>query len=398
MRTRIFLLLACLSGFLLSCTQDEGLEGYVPEPEKTTGINIPISLATEVKLATGSELRPMGLSIDTGLKLKIRNGYKALFLKEIDNRWYVDTLVSCKIDPSVKDPRALFDVRDNGIVANLNIALRPGNYRAMIVLNPDYASWNPAIVPGLLVKDFVTPLDSVPYAFTYQFQQNEWFPENLGERMLMNEIFTGIVEFTIDKTGDLHTPNNTGLTVNVTRKVMRYRLLLKNNPDSPPVNATIGSPVFLTLVAEGDARFCDGVNCWGSAHYHPTTPTRKMDVRFTIGEDWVTDDKGNQYLMCRYNAHNYSPYLFADDSITGVPYKVTYLRITGASGGFTYQYFPEITGHTIKANTIDGVVVEPTTEVVPEEQQWRVTLRLVEDENPATLFDAFYEWTHAVFY
>lgn len=393
MSTKKFIGFVCLASLLLSCNRDEGIGEYQPPTTEKSSVNILISIAPETRISTGTELRPMSAQADDEIKAMIRNEYKALFLKEIENKWYVDTLVTARFDNS---EAKLLEVRENKTMGGLSIELRPGHYRALFVLNPEYVSWNPRIVPGLLVQDTINPLDSIPYAFTYKRQTDPGFIENYKERMLMNEIFTGITEFTVNKTDNLHTSvTYPSTTVEVTRKVTRYRLLLKNYPEGAPVNAGIGSTVYLVITAEGDAKFCDGINCWGEAHYNPITPTHKINVRFTIGEGWSTDSVGNQYLMCRPGAHNYSPYLFADEK-ADVPYRVSALKILGASGGFTYELPSPVTEQILKCNSIAGIVVQPTLQIEPDGSQRKVTLRYLENEDPARLFGPFYEWNHIV--
>lgn len=391
----IGLLVSALT-LLLACSErdenDNLINREIMEEEKVD-VCLSLSLLPEMQIEGNADYRPMSTRASGNKRAKIRNPYKCLIIKKIDNKWYVDSLIDRKLtDASLW---TTLEVTDDTKLNDLQLSLRPGHYRILAVLNSSSVEWNSRLVPGAVVSNGA---DTITHAYTYLFQRSI-VPHfaNYGKRQVSAEIFAGTAEFTVEKTPDLHSnPVNGNTHINFTRKLMQMRFLLKNQTSSQGFNFNrTQHTVFATLKADNPLQpFCDGLDCWGGAYYNHTASTTELPICTDIHGDWREAENGNQYKMISSHVTIYSPFVFTD-STRQVPYHLKDIMILGQSGqgGFTYVYKDSIPDLILKHNTIQQIVFCTTNEVDPDisAPQLQVTLEYLKEESAEDLFDSYYE-------
>lgn len=405
MKKKIFGILACICILLPACSEQEDndslIDGALAGKEQVT-VRLTLSSIPEIQIDGNTDYRPTSTRADEGnVRALIENKYKCLVIKEIDNKWYVDTV----IEPTLMNSsESSMKVMEDTKFKDLELTLRPGHYRVLAVLNPKGGKWNDNLVPGTVVKG---EADTVAHAYTYRFQTNSIYA-NFERREIPYELFTGTADFRVEKTSDLHSLAVNGNTdIALTRKVMQLRFLLKDHdawvPPVPPDTVSRIKYNFsdtqhtlkATLQAtQPDKPFCDGLDCWGDAYYNHQTPTLELPICTDLDPDWRLANNNEQYKMISHHVTIYSPFVFADDTKT-VPYQLDNLRITGQAGGdgFVYVYKKPIGELVLKNNSIQPVVFQTTSEADHHiaAPQTQVTLEYLADESAQELFGAYYE-------
>lgn len=392
----IGILISCFS-----CRQEEELltEWSDKELQKDRiPVNFSFSVHTETAVFTGTEIKPMDTRATAGtVTTRLENTFKGILLKEINHCWYVDTLVTAQLDSKQK-PWNLLYITDQTIVSNWQIELRPGNYRLIAVLNPSSVTWNPTLTSGRLIKDISKPNDTIPYAFTYRYSTSSF---NKGERQLSKEIFVGIKEFSVRKSDDLHSDRTKELTVDFTRQVMKFRLMLRKY--TPP---TAGSAVVFpntqhffhaTLRTQDEKGFCQGITSWGEAYYPALSPVKEMKYTSTAISEWFQGNDNENYYIIRPD-NSTVPHLFL---LTGgqdnpsISYQLDDILITTSSPGIIYVHDSPIKGLKILPNGIGGVVFRPADiplEYSEEYPAGKGVLEYLPEANPADILDDYCEW------
>ena len=372
-----------------ACSEQEENESLINSAikgEETVDVNIGLSLSPEVYLNGSTDYQPMSTRAGEKVLAIFQNRYNCLVMKEINNTWYVDTLMKPFLTDAGIWDRVYYTA--NTKFKDLQLTLRPGHYKILAVLNPESGTWNPGLVPGAIVKN---QEDSITHAYTYYFEPTSNFG-NKGKRQVTSEIFAGTADFEVAKTNDLHSnPINGNIKIHFTRKVMNMRLLLKDNgnKDENSTNFIKTSYKFVaSLKATNSGIFCDGLDCWGKAYYNRPKPTTELEIC-----SWRIASNNSQYHMTAHNATVYSPYVYTDDE-QPISYQIDSLHIAGQSGNYSYVYRQPIKNLTLINNTIQQVVFQATDEVAPKpSSRGEVTLEHLESEDSMELFDDYYENT-----
>ncbi len=387
---------------LLACSEQEEnnslVNNAIMEKDKMD-VCLTLSSIPTLEIEGNTDYRPMSTRADGDIKALIENVYKCLVMKEIDGVWYVDTLTERKLLEHPKEGEIInkvsseyVGVKDGMEFTPLRLTLRPGHYRVLAVLNPRSGNWNPALVPGAVVKG---EADTVAYAYTYNYQKGNY--TNEGRREVHDEIFAGSAEFTVKKTSDLHsTPINGNTHIIFHRKVMRMRFLLKNH-DSPNFNfSNTAHTVYATLKATDPKKvFCDGLDCWGDAYYNQQQPTTEIPMSTDLDLNWrLSVINKEEYKMSSHHVTVLSPFVYTD-STTTVPYLIDEIKITGQSGGsgFIYFYLSQIPDLILKDNTIQQIVFQTTDQVLGGGygKEWEIALEYLKEESSEKLFEPYYE-------
>lgn len=396
-KEKIIGMLVCIFILLLACTERDETDSLINREimgKDLVNVSLSLSSLPEMKIEGNTDYRPMGTRANSGnVRSIINNVYKCLVIKEIGDKWYVDTLMQ----PTLTDSRIdKLKVTDDTRFNDLQLTLRPGHYRVLVVLNAQATKWNTALVPGAIVKG---ETDTVAHAYTYYYQLQPGF-SNVGLRELGSEIFAGTAEFTVSKTTDLHSKPVIGDTkINLSRKVMMMRYLLKIIPsEKEGVNfRDTQYTVFATLKAtQSDKPFCDGLNCWGDAYYNKPNPTRELKTCTCLGTYSKEAANGKRYMIFYGLPTISSPFVFSDDKIQ-VPYELTEIKITGQVDEPRYRYPAPISNLTLQNNTIQPVVFR-TTDIIKDPEIYpnsEVTLEHLEDESKQDLFDPYFECNHS---
>lgn len=380
---------------LLACSEQNDNETIVNNAimgKDKVNISLSLSSLPEVQIEGHTDYRPMSSRATGNVRSIISNSYKCLVIKEIGNKWYVDTLTQRTLTEGSKWNE--IKVTDDTPFNDLQLTLRPGHYRVLVVLNPQNGKWNPNLIPGAIVKG---EADTVAHAYTYNFQTDKIYA-NYGKRQVSREIYAGTADFTVKKTTDLHSDPIDGNThITFTRKVMQMRFLLKDEEsEKNQFNfKTTQHTVFATLATtQPEIPFCDGLDCWGNAYYKQQNPTTEIELCTCIDPSWRTAQNNRQYKMISSHVTIYSPFLFTDNT-QPIPFLLKNLKVIGQSGsdGFIYIYPSVIQNLTLKNNTIQQFSFQ-TTDMVDEEvasPQLQVTLDYLEEESSQLLFDSYYE-------
>lgn len=382
----------CLVISLTACEQEERY--YTVEPGNRR-FSIPLSLASDHRIQEGTDYVPMTTKADDVIKTKIENTCKCLVLKKVESKWYVEDLLRITLDKS-KPPLGTRPITSDGTIGAIELILSPGDYRILVVANASGVEWNPALVSGYPVKDETAVGSEVPYAFTYPIQDSKQYM-NYGYRYLNKEIFTGTYQFTITKTGDLHSdPINGNGKLSLTRKVSRFRILLKDgaSPSEKFIFELTSHFAFPILKATGDTPFCDGIDCWGDAYYNRQQSTYELPMCISTTAKMNIATNGAAYqIVLPENSTYPGVFIFTDETKTeGIPYEITIEKLLGKSGGFSYYYEGTIGGHTLYPNSIDGLVFKTTDEYkVVTGGMPSIKMEQVPGENAVTLFNSFYE-------
>lgn len=392
-KEKIIGMLVCIFILLLACTERDETDSLINREimgKDLVNVSLSLSSLPEMKIEGNTDYRPMGTRASGNVRSIINNMYKCLVIKEIESKWYVDTLLQPTL---TNDSR--FDklkVTDDTRFNDLQLTLRPGHYRVLVVLNFQATKWNTALVPGAIVKG---ETDTVAHAYTYSFQEDDFY-WNLGMRQVRYEVFAGTADFIVNKTSDLHsTPINGNTKVKLTRKVMQMRYLLKDEP-SAKYNLNFSNTqytVYATLKTnQADKFFCDGLDCWGDAYYNHQNPTTELQMCTCLDPNFWKATNGKGYQIISNHVTIYSPFVFTDNS-TQVSYRLEDIRVTGQSGDFRFAYPNPIPGLTLKNNTIQPIVFRTTDlmEDIFAAPDTEVTLEYLEDESKQSLFDPYYE-------
>lgn len=387
--------LVCLGVLLAACEQEE--IGNYPPSADTYRVSIPLSVASGLSLEQYSDYVPMSTKAGDQIEAKIDTVCRCLVLKEIDSKWYVDTvLLQNKLNKNLS-LSAEYTINTSGEIGTVDLILSPGHYRILVAVNTPKSAWNPALVPGYMVKEEGNPNIPVPYAFTYTTDTDPNRP-NYGLRSIYEEIFAGTYEFTVSKTGDLHSdPSNGNQSMSLNRKVSRFRILLKNTVSPKEGFPFLETDHFarLTFETTGDTPFCSGIDCWGDAYYDQANPLKTFEMYISTSSKWRVATNGSEYQMViPVNSTYRAAFLYTDEKKTeGVPFRILPFRITGQTGSFTYYYDKIIEGHILYPNSIDGIVLQTTDEyqMKPNASLPEVRVEVISEENASTLFDCFYE-------
>lgn len=396
-KEKIIGMLSSICILLSACSEQEEnmslINNAITEKES---INVRLSLSSipEIQTEGNTDYRPMFTRAEGNIRAKIAKEYKCLVMKELNEIWYVDTLMKPSLSENV-NWRNIIEVRDDTKFNDLELTLRPGHYRVLVVLNPRFTIWNPNLVPGAFVKN---EPDTITHAYTYYYQPLSIYG-NQGKLELHEEIFVGTADFIVEKTSDLHSASVKGnTTITLTRKVMQFRFLLKNQPSDGTNKFNFKNTphtLHATLKAPASGQpFCDGLDCWGNAYYNRHNPTREMNICTSLLGKWHTAITGQEYQMIGPGSTIYSPFVFSDNT-KKVPYQLEKIKIYGQSGsdGFVYVYNQPIPDLVLENNTIQQIVFRTTEEVDTEasKPQRQVTLEYLKEESAQNLFNSYYE-------
>lgn len=395
-KEKIIGMLAGICILLLACSEQEENESlYAGVDKEKVNVCLTLSSIPKIQWEGNTDYHPMSGRAEEKEEVHslIANRYNCLVMKEIGEKWYVDTLVH----PTLTQAGQWSELKltDSAKFKDLQLTLRPGRYRVLVVLNPGSVAWNRDLKPGAVVKGGA---DTVAHAYTYGYQTSQSWQPNYEMFQVNREIFAGSAEFTVEKTSDLHSPPVNGNThVTFARKVMQMRFLLKDSisPERKYNFSTTQHTVYTTFKAtKPGVFFCDGLDCWGDAYYNSKSSTTELELCTQLFEPWRRAKTGINYQMTAPNVTVYSPFILTD-SRKEVPHQLEKIKIVGQSGadGYVYIYPPGISGLVLRNNTIQQIVFQTTDEMDPTaaKPQKQVTLEYLPDEAFKDLFSPYYE-------
>lgn len=147
---------------------------------------------------TDASIEPMTRA--TSYKEWFGNSCRLLILKKADTRWIVDATQNVLLD-AASGPWLELKLSGDLPPCTFGLELRPGDYRIVAVLNFQSGDWNTELVPGTVVADVADASMRTPPLITYLISTH-WM--NTGYRQLSREVFVAVADFTVPKSGDLH--------------------------------------------------------------------------------------------------------------------------------------------------------------------------------------------------
>lgn len=380
---------------LAGCVRDDS---RLPEPEGPGGHNVELRMSLAAGLPGDTHTEPMSRADASVRMTRLSNAYRYIILKEINEDWFVERSGEALFAAGEGEYATLYPVSSGGFDP-LQLELRPGRYRIVTVGNSPWVDWNETLTEGTPVKRKDGSL-AVPRLFEYKKQQEP--RPNMGYQILNNEIFTGTADFSVKKTGDLHSnPGVTPVEVRLTRANSWLRMLLRDDPSIPDglkFNMTTAHIWYFTMESQDEEGFPFGLNAWGDAWY-PEPARKTLDIYVSSGYEPFVGKDGTKYLMSLPNATYFFPMIITDSQRTeGHRYTVSEIFVWGQSDHLGYYCEPAATVRTLLPNTYHGMVLEATAQVKPTGSDGveRVIMKEATGpySDPAKVFDDYFEWNN----
>lgn len=381
---RISALLLCIL-LVGGCTKTEEIR---PEGDP---MPVTFNLGTDLGIDPNIEIRPVTRSPQ--IVAKLDNAYRVVILKNIDSRWILHRIETGKLAAS-NDWR--LEVSENFVPNSYRTELTPGRYRAVVILNPRGGKWNDDLRPGDIVADENDPQKTVPALLTYWIQTETRYV-NYNERYLGGEIFVGTADFTVSKSGTVGQSPDRQVSVSCKRHVARFRILLKDKENNGLNNAINTENFVHTLFTAKEGKvFCDGIDAMGRPYYDKTKPTQSMRVNMTCSSKAHLSEKNQQNYQMVDSHSNVPSYFWFTDPDTEVPFDFKLELITEKTGS-PMRICDEVFPLVLKNNAVTGIVFEAdgTAKEVEGDVYYGLQRSYGSDgqpEDPADLFDSFYEW------
>lgn len=384
---RIYILLLSAL-FVTGCTKTEEIR---PDGDP---VPVTFNLGTELGIDQNIEVRPVTRAQQ--IVTELYNPYRMLFLKKIDSRWILHRIETSHLKSGLNTYNKRMKVTADFVPDPYRTELTPGRYRIVTFINPDGGKWNDDLHPGAIIADENEPQKTAPAALTYRIETSNRYV-NYGERYLGGEIFVGTADFTVSKSGTIGQSPDRQVSVTCKRRVARFRILLKDKEIDGINNALNTENYVRTLfTAKENKVFCDGIDALGNPYYNKANPTYAMKVNVTCnGNLYVSPVNGENYMMINWHSNVPSYFWFTDPNVE-VPFDLKLESITERAYGpirFCNEQYPLV----LKNNAVTGIVYEADGTFYEQNGLWHFGLRQSCDdarqpEDPALLFDPFYEW------
>ena len=390
-----------------ACEQDQIDEMTSPENGRENG-KARVVFQTELPAFTdyATNIVPMSRAGMDTVKTVILNRYRAIFIKWTDQKWVIDTIVLSRFDMSNWDP---YIIRTNTTLPPISVELRPGKYKVGLFLNADN---NLTYINSLKTGQVVSTNETIgadeillpAYKLTTYFDKSQ---------MIRDEIFSGSTDFTVGKNDHLeNTGQNLPTVVNVTRKVSRFRYLLKEHLPEDSIKKIDFYGTQYTLIANleatPEAPFCDGLDILGRPRYNIDSTYTHLILSSDDGANRFESEKDHRiYHMTfgtnppavgvTYPTKTY-PFILTDDTKPeGIPITLTSIQVVGQIGSLDPVYkLPDDFSKpfVLKPNSILQTIYEITGRdsiFITETGGPGYYLRYVEDPDANELFHPYFE-------
>lgn len=386
-------ILAVLTG----CAKAEPIPERTLTEEKLHAVTLPLSVVSP--LTYESQTEPMTRA-DGNTKLgPMRNTYRYVVCKKVGSVWVVD-LIGDALLKTDKGTFYDFNAVSSDIFDDLKLELRPGEYHIVVTANSGSVSWNGNLTVGTPVRSEDGSL-AAPWLFQYKRGDEEWRP-NYGWIGLQRDVFTGTADFTVTKTGDLHSAaSGIPVKIEMSRINCWYRVLLREDtslPEQLAFKMDTPNSSDITLESLDEKGFPYGVDAWGEAWYPVPAET---ELRFYVSSGYVgfRGKDGRRYSVVMPNATYFYPMIIGDKNRTeGHKYKIKTIIVGGQSGHMTTIYQDPGVERLYRANSYSGIVLEATDEVRETDPDYPTPYIVAREgaapNKPSELFDDFYEWNN----
>lgn len=349
----------CLLAMMItSCENNITSDNLTVNEDGTVPVNISLSMLSGINYDTGYE--PMSRA-DNLPKAQIGRTYAVLISKKYENRWILDKFLKNNFNGySIK-------IYNDEVFHNFSTDLRPGEYKMTIITGVSSLNFDEDLQPGLVVED---ENGNILPACTYRIEETGYL--NPEAESLQEEIFSGCVPFTVEKTEDLHSGsliNN--VHIQLTRKVTKLRIFLKEEYNGnkfaiegydPGISAQLD-------ITDENIKFCNGLNIWGDIYYDDNKPLTSMKYGAFASKkaEMSSADNHGYYAPISLGARQFCIFYFSDPNQV-YPVEVSKISITYYSGGPEHAYaYPEYgtpstdtpVNLTMKHNTQHGIAFAP---------------------------------------
>lgn len=383
---RFSLFLALTTLLLCGCSQDE--VSVLGTAAEKASVAVRFDLTS---VSTETSVVPMTRA--TTYTNWISNHGRALLLKKADGRWIVERTDTVFLDGKPSRWSSIMRLTADRLpAASFGFELRPGDYRIVVVLNPESSVWNKALVPGTVVADENNPALRTPPLISYLIVGEGFM--NKGYRMLNREVFVATADFTVPKSGDLHSAGMPAIPLKAERRVGKVRMLVKDKPSPIKGFTFMPTPHFFRMIFTAlDQPFAEGIDALGGMYYSEEGLYQLPWFMSTMG---FHTSGSSLYQLCQTNSTAFSPFLFIGPEAGDMPFEITVNTISGASDGFTYLT-DQVFTRTLAASRTTGIVFQTTDVSEMDDSPYLVHVEEATDdqgnkERAEKLFDAFYEW------
>jgi len=351
------LIITIMMGMFFSCQDDIGIEKNIPENDDKDKIPVKLSLSLGTLLENATEyvtMRSTAATTANDVKAYIPTDCYVLIAKKFGNDWIVDDLFYHQLISGY----GYADVKDDTPLKDIDLLLRPGDYRMTVITASQFAvKWNPDVKIGTRIEE-----SNLPWFCTYITGSGGGYPEIEGKKYLGCEIFSGKKDFEIQKTTELDgtaLPQDFVMTLN--RAVSQFRILLKDttiagNTWIPAAHQVVRA----VLRAPSGNAFCSGLNVWGEGCYNEEI--REMTYAAWSKTDLETGVDGSQYYVSgtrtRVHAVNYFSAPGKDLVVT-----VDNVNVSAISGAPEYISTSSAPGTPLVHNKITGVIFGPAATI-----------------------------------
>lgn len=383
----------------LSCAKDEPEISGLATSEQEGNVTFVMSLKDQLKQDISH--RPMK-SIKAAADVKISNSFKFILTKLIGDDWVIARIETRTIQ-SGHAYSVSFTDGDN--FDPFSLTLTPGKYRAVIFTGQNAVSWNSALDTGMVVGKASGEF-AAPWACTYKTAaDNNYTPK--GEESLSEEIFSGMTEFEIEKSDNLHAyPVGRTISVPLYRRVGKFRVLLRDvvlNPEAlNPIEWAKGYELYifgrLQVQADSENTLCPGLDIWGEPQYRNTKVMNDI-IYFTntlATTDISTD--GYSYYVSKFGRRNYNVNFFSEPG-KDVKFRMTNIGVNFYSGAMEYEYYGSVDNLVLSHNKVNGIVFIPGYDWRDDSPGYR-SMDLIYEAgsttiplNSNTVFDPYIEYT-----
>ncbi|MDR2038216.1 MAG: hypothetical protein LBQ60_09855 [Bacteroidales bacterium] len=380
--------------YVSACQKDETI---LKENDKNVNVKISLSMNEFMDQETGYTLMKSTRANPVN-RCYTTNGFATIITKKIDHYWIVDTVIHKELVTG--KGTGSFYLTDQHILNDVSLEMRPGTYRVVIITGKAFStwSWNDQIKKGLVVEDTDITDYPVPFACKYKANNQNGFT-NTDSLTLGTEVFSGMKQFEVKKTEDLHSDVIVNdVKVELLRKVSNYRMALRHITDGTVEPFHIGGQKYYIMAqfnTKKDTPFCQGLNIWGDPWYNPDKKMTSWWYCTEVYPDLVKGKDGLDYLVNSPlpTLRQYSSYMFTDPKVE-VPITISSVKINKGYNLAEFFYLGSVTD-TIKHNNIRGIAFRSSLNDLPGGYYFELFLE--EDSNnipinTATLFDDFIEY------
>ena len=318
-----------MAALLLAGCSPEKDAGDTGTPNEGVKVSVNIGMGG---LLSDVSLEPMTRASVEENVIALSSTYSLYIVRKFDGYWVADDVIKQLPYPNVGAYATYLKASQLGYV-NIDLILREGDYRLVLLLNSSSGSTNHKLKKGYRFDDGDTPFLITYSRYNGTDPLTEKDPYNLANTYdAATDLYVGVSdEFEVRKSTSLaQSDPSTIVGIDVKRVTGRIRSLMKRESkyrfSFDDLNAENRS--FFFLEATGDKKFPLGVDLFGN--YYGEVSIVAGYVTHPMGS-WVSVPGKGEYCVNREIYTNVSSAnFFAPDE--GIPCKIGPLRMTAQTG------------------------------------------------------------------